>query len=237
MIIWAVASLAFGAFVLYKHAPQLRLLFSEHKKYSELEKNPPNLNVLYELIDFSKEYYQFSPNLENFVAGIKDDFLKDSLKTFLGGAVRGHDMLRALRKRADARYEANVAKICDLRSISKFLPAVGWAVALCATFWLFGTGTSVENYMLRSSFAFTTIMVSIFYGLSVLYYFVEPTVLKIEKLAYAVRAKDILVIEAISHLMKKNTAYEVFEAVNLNLPEDKKLKYNEFFPSTELKAS
>ena len=201
---------------------------------------PPSLNSTLSainFIDFSKEYYQFSPNVEKFVSEIKDDFLKDALKTFLTGAVRGHDLLRALRQRADERYEDSVAKIAELRSISKFLPAVGWAVAMSATFWLFGTGTGVENYVARSSFAFSCMMVGIFYGLTIMYYFVDPTVRKIEKYAFAVRVKDILIIESVSHLMRKNTAYEVFEAVNLNLPDEQKLVFNEFFTSKELQKA
>ena len=233
--VWISLAALFSIAVLYRHVPQMIFLIKSYRHYREKTHDLHGLGALCEVVDFAKKYYDLAPSIENDVNNMKDHFLRESLQTFLTGTVRGHELLRGLRRKADEKYEEELRNAQKIKATAKFLPVIGWIVALGAALWTFSTGHE-GAYLEYASRAFAFVVASVFYGLGVIYFVLEPTLDRVEKTAFSERVKNILIVEAISHLMKKQSAYEMFEAINVSLPPSAKLKFAQFFSDYEQAA-
>src|SRR5690606_8152140 len=57
-----------------------------------------------EFLEFAKAYEKYEPHVDAQVDRMTDDFVRDAAKVFMEGTVRGADLLRSLRQRAQTQY-------------------------------------------------------------------------------------------------------------------------------------
>lgn len=217
MTAWVIVSVLFAGFAILKHVPQMRDLFFAHKKYVKGNVQIDPSDSMGEMVAFAKEYYKLSPSLEYMAQNTKDVFLREALMAYLGGAVRGHDMLRALRTKADEQYKLHLDVIVRIQNMTKFLPAIGWVAALASAGWIFSE-SDASMFFYRAVTVFPYLLGAVVYGLSISYFIAEPTAHCVAAWAKIEREKNLLLIESLAQMIKKKSVYEWYETVNLTLP-------------------
>jgi flagellar motor component MotA len=235
LVSWVVFAGAGGA-VAYFHFRHLLSVFKMWNFYRNADAKNQVHSVAQELIDFSREYYQYSPGLEKSVQTLRDSFLREAIVSYLAGAVRGHEWLRTLRQKAETYQVDEMQNMHKLERAAAFLPAIGWCVGLSSMYWFLMAGN--EGWVpSRMGVAFSYVLASIVYGLILHYVFIEPTASRLQRYAEESRRKNGFLIEGLSALAKKSSTLELYEAVNLMLPPNEKLDMKHFFNTEENKKA
>lgn len=235
MIFWNILSLLIVGFVVVLHARHMTQFFKLYRQYARVTQRPHPRESFSDLMDFARAYYEFSPDLEMKVRKIKDTFFREAATAFLHGGVVGNDLVNALNLKADKKFESEVAAIHDLHFHMRSLPAVGWAVAVGASIWMFNSGDAAIS-LERAGLAFAITMGAVFYGLFVTYVFSMPLMEKIWRAAHEERQKNALLAEGLAQVMRKKNPFELYEGMQMLIPEKNLPQWREVF-SNQLKQA
>lgn len=211
------------------HARQMYRFFNLYKKVSKAGGGPDARHAFTEFLSFARAYYEFAPSLEERVKSYQDPFLREAVSAFLHGGIVGAELLRTLRQRTDQQFDADVTGMQDLQHIIRGLPAVGWAMAIAATIWLFNTGGEPIAFE-RAGMAFSVCMAGAAYGLMLTYTVMMPAMEKVWRTAHENKAKNAALVDGLSHLMRKKNVFELYETIQVLLPEESRPKWAEVFP-------
>lgn len=181
-----------------------------------------------EFLNFARAYYEYAPSLEERVKSYSDPFLREIAVAFLHGGIVGADLLRTLRQRADQQFENELSVMNGMQMIVRSLPVVGWALAICASIWMFNTSEPVSFQ--RVGIAFSVCMGGAAYGILLTYMFLMPMMEKMWQTAHQNREKNRALVDGLSHLMRKNNVFELYETIQVLLPEENRPKWLEVFP-------
>lgn len=182
-----------------------------------------------ELLEFSRAYYRYAPGLEERVEAMKDTFLRESLRSYLTGAVRGHEWLHALRAKADGYRLSLYSRLQDISKLVTLLPALGWIMGLSALGGYIFDGPSTWTTD-RLVTVYGTLLGAIVYGLCLFHFVVHPMAIRIEQHARETYEKNVFLLMIVAMLVRKKSTLELFESVNLLLPEGHKLEWTELSP-------
>jgi flagellar motor component MotA len=210
------------------HARQMWAFLNLYRSYRSFAPNIQPRQSFLEFLEFARAYYDYAPSLEERIKGFQDPFLREAVGAFLHGGLVGHDLLRTLRQKADQRFELDMALMHDLNLTIRGLPVVGWALAICAAIWMFSGGAEAITFQ-RAGTAFSVCLGGILYGVVLTYFMVMPIMEKMWRAARENRAKNCALIEGLGHLMRKQNAFELFETVQVLLPDNVKPQWGEVF--------
>jgi flagellar motor component MotA len=235
--VWVGLVTVFSAYAVIKHGQDLKKLFGmwisiHHHSY---DKTAPL--VVRDLIRFANQHSRFAPGLELEVEDFQDNFLKYALRAYMTGAIRGSDLLRALRQSAEEHEGHDLSVLNELDSIRAFLPAMGWGTALLGLAWFFQADVGGHNYMASAGYVFAAVIAAVMYGLGLSYAVMRPLENKVLNEAEARRRKNQLVIEGVSLLMKNKSPFEIYEHLNLLLPNGLQLDLGEILPEVEARSA
>jgi len=210
------------------HARQMWRFVNLYRTYRGFAPNVQPRQSFLEFLEFARAYYDYAPSLEERVKAFQDPFLREAVAAFLHGGLVGHDLLRTLRQKADQRFELDMALMHDLNLTMRGLPVVGWALAICGALWMFSGGAEAITFE-RAGTAFSMSLVGILYGVFISYFMVMPVMERMWRSARENRAKNCALIEGLGHLMRKQNAFELFETVQVLLPESVRPQWGEVF--------
>lgn len=234
MVLWNILSLIIIAFVAVMHVRQMAKFTSLAKEFYRRRTHFHPKQAFTELLEFSKAYYEFSPAMQEKVAEIRDPFLRDSVGAFLHGGIVGHDLLRGLRQKADQKFESDIAILHDIHFVMRSLPALGWAVAIGSTIWMFNTGGGPITFE-RAASAFSMTLAAVFYGLGLTYMVAMPLMERIWRSARDERNKNCMIVEGLGHLIRKKSPFELYETIQVLLPDNIRPNFQQVFQE-KLKA-
>jgi len=210
------------------HVRQMMRFFDLYKKFKGVDADPDARQAFMEFLSFARAYYEFAPSLEERVKSYQDPFLRETVTAFLHGGIVGSDLLRTLRQRAEQKFETEVSLMHELQLVVRGLPVVGWALAIAATIWMFNTPEAVSFQ--RVGLAFSVCMAGAAYGILLTYMVMMPLMEKIWRTAHENKAKNSALVDGLSHLMRKKNVFELYETIQVLLPEENRPKWAEVFP-------
>lgn len=228
MLIWNVLSLVVVTVVCLIHFKQMFKFAGLYRQYRARKGSLHPRQSFAELMEFAKSYYEFSPSMQERVKAINDVFLRESVTSFLHGGIVGHELLRTLRQKADQKFENDIAVLHDIQFGVRTLPAVGWAVAIGSTIWMFNTGGEAITFE-RAASAFSVTMAAVFYGLTITYLIVMPLMEKVWRGAREERSKNTLLVEALGHMMRKKSPFELYETIQVLIPDSLRPQWTTVF--------
>jgi len=218
-----------GVVVFCAHAWHLYKIFHHWMRTRFLKAESMNFSAQ-ELVHFSRAFYKYSPGLEDRVENMKDAFLREALRSYLTGAVRGHEWLHILRAKAESYRLSLYTRLQDIHKLVTLLPALGWIIGISAigTYIIDGPESWSTS---KISFMYGAVLAAIVYGLCLFHLVVHPMALRIEQHARETYEKNVFLIQALGHLVRKKSTLELYESVNLLLPIDAKFDWSELPPA------
>jgi flagellar motor component MotA len=219
---------AVGAVVLFWHGYQLFQLFQiyvdrfNHVGEYDMEKSAASL------IGFSQAYHNYSADMDELIHNTQDPFLKNALETVLNGSLRGHDLLKGLRLKAQTQYQEDVGKAYVIKKLQNFLPLIAWMVGIYSVLEVF-THVGESTLGLSTVWGVSLTLWAVFYGVVMSYFVVNPTFNYLMNQAKKNRQKNLMIIEGLGLVMKRKTPYEILESLNLAMPNPHMVDWRDVF--------
>jgi flagellar motor component MotA len=236
--VWVALASGFSAYAIVKHGLDLKKLVWHWVAKRDQKFESWAANVVRDMVHFTSQHNRFAPGLELEVDEYKDEFLKNALKAYMTGAIRGPDLLRTLRQAAEEREVIDLSGLDDLDSIRKFLPAMGWGAALLGLAWFFTEGHAEGmSYMQHAGYIFASVIAVVMYGLALSFFVLGPVEGHIIGKADATRRKNHLVIEGMSLILRKKSPFEVYEHLHLLLPPGVHVDLSDVLPAAETQSA
>lgn len=235
--LWITSAAVFAGLAVFIHARQWLQIAKIWNRTKVPTSGSPVVSTVKEIVSFSKDFSKFAPGLELIVEEVQDNFLKHSLRSFLTGAVRGPELLRSLRQAAEEYHHKDLSDIHELQKTVRFLPAVGWTVALLGMAWFFLSESNSQPYMVSAGLVFTAVLGTVIYGLCFNYFLIEPLMGRVRKQAVSSWKKNQLVIESVGLLMKSKSPFEIYEHLSLVCPELNGPEAGDFMKQIEVGAA
>jgi len=181
-----------------------------------------------ELLRFAESYQQCAPNLEAKIKLMTDGFVRTCAQAILDGTLRGHDLLKSLRQRAQTQYFEQMTQAKRLTRLNDSVPAVGWALSIMAAFWLLRNPQEISFDQVATGIGLLCAYAT--YALVFHYFVMAPAIRYVIYRARQERLKNLVVVEGVRQVMEKRQPYEILDVLNLSLPTEQRLEWSEVFP-------